>query len=103
MEDDIAHVNDEHLSTEKVLMVMQNLTDLLRLTFPSQFVFPVLGNHDFYPQNQLPPRRHPIYKRVADMWRHWLPNEAIDSFEKGERLSCEFLDYLAFDARKCVP
>ncbi|KAG8235544.1 hypothetical protein J437_LFUL015081 [Ladona fulva] len=81
--DDIAHVNDEHLSTDKVLMVMQNLTDLLRHTFSSQFVFPVLGNHDFYPQNQLPPRRHPTYKKVADMWRHWLPTEAIDSFEKG--------------------
>ncbi|XP_071455401.1 acid sphingomyelinase-like phosphodiesterase 3b [Hetaerina americana] len=81
--DSIAHVNDDYLSTEKVLMVMQNLTDLLRHTFSSQFVFPVLGNHDFYPQNQFPPRRHPTYKRVADMWRHWLPTEAIDSFEKG--------------------
>lgn len=81
--DDIAHVKDDYLSTEKVLMVMQNLTDLLRHTFSSQFVFPVLGNHDFYPQNQLPPRRHPTYKRVAEMWRYWLPTEAIDSFEKG--------------------
>ncbi|XP_046392438.1 acid sphingomyelinase-like phosphodiesterase 3b [Ischnura elegans] len=81
--DSIAHVNDDYLSSEKVLMVMQNLTDLLRHTFSSQFVFPVLGNHDFYPQNQLPPRRHPMYKKVADMWRHWLPTEAIDSFEKG--------------------
>ena len=67
------------ISGEHQLEVLQNLTDLLRHTFRSQFVFPVLGHDDPNPGLQFGQG----YKEVANLWRHWLPTEAIQTFNKG--------------------
>lgn len=55
--------------------LLQNITELLRRTFPSQFVFPVLGHEDGQATN---------FRHLADLWQTWLPSEALTTFERGE-------------------
>lgn len=55
--------------------LLRNITDLLGRTFPSQFVFPVLGHEDGHGNS---------FDRLGDLWRHWLPSEALQTFEKGK-------------------
>ncbi|PSN35949.1 Acid sphingomyelinase-like phosphodiesterase 3b [Blattella germanica] len=61
------------------MAVLQNLTDLLKHTFSSQFVFPVLGHDDPNPGLHYGTG----YKSVGNMWKNWLPPEAIQTFNKG--------------------
>lgn len=58
------------------LDVLRNITDLLGRTFSSQFVFPVLGHEDGLGNS---------FRRLGELWRHWLPTEALQTFEKGNR------------------
>lgn len=54
------------------LELLQNVTDLLKRTFSSQFVFPALGHDD------------PTLKRhLGELWRRWLPPDSMHTFEKG--------------------
>ena len=76
---------------DDVLRVLRNVTELLRHTFSSQFVFPALGHTDLWAHRHgQQHRRHrehqarELYASVAAMWRLWLPNEALVTFEKGE-------------------
>jgi sphingomyelin phosphodiesterase acid-like 3 len=78
--DGVAH--SPGISGEHQLEVLQNLTHLLRHTFRSQFVFPVLGHDDPNPGLHF---GHG-YKDVATLWRHWLPTEAIHTFNKGMKV-----------------
>lgn len=65
--------------SEKQVAALQNLTTLFSRTFPSQFVFPVLGHDD--PGGS--PGERLGYKELAGFWRHWLPSEALTTFVKG--------------------
>ncbi|XP_060522068.1 acid sphingomyelinase-like phosphodiesterase 3a [Cylas formicarius] len=61
-----------HLPESRQMETMQNLTDLLRKTFTSQFVFPALGHDD------------PMAKKeLGKMWAQWLPTDAMKTFEAG--------------------
>ncbi|XP_026322161.1 acid sphingomyelinase-like phosphodiesterase 3a [Hyposmocoma kahamanoa] len=51
---------------------ISNMTDLLRGTFTSHFVFPVLGHSDPSPSEQL-----------TNLWMKWLPLEALQTFQNG--------------------
>ena len=73
----MAHSSE--ISGEHQMAVLQNLTDLLKHTFSSQFVFPVLGHDDPNPGLHFGTG----YKAVGDMWKNWLPPEAIHTFNKG--------------------
>lgn len=53
------------------------------LPSPDTKVYAALGNHDFHPKNQFPPRRNSIYQQVAELWRPWLNNESITQFQEG--------------------
>lgn len=68
------------------LDVVRNITDLLGRTFSSQFVFPVLGHEDGQGNN---------FRRLGELWRHWLPSEALQTFEKGKRRHnyCKWIDF----------
>ncbi|XP_062552572.1 acid sphingomyelinase-like phosphodiesterase 3b [Armigeres subalbatus] len=59
--------------------LLRNITELLSRTFPSQFVFPVVG-HDDGTLN---------FGQLGELWRHWLPSEALQTFEKGGYYSIE--------------
>lgn len=73
--DGLSH-SAKRLSESHRLDLLRNITELLGRTFSSQFVFPVLGHEDV--QNN-------DYKRLGELWRHWLPSEALQTFEKGKR------------------
>ncbi|XP_066581214.1 acid sphingomyelinase-like phosphodiesterase 3b [Prorops nasuta] len=60
------------MSVEQRLHCLQNLTDLLSHTFKGQFVFPALGHVD----------EGVNFTQLADLWKHWLPLEALDTFKK---------------------
>ncbi|XP_017891564.1 acid sphingomyelinase-like phosphodiesterase 3b [Ceratina calcarata] len=59
------------MSTELRLQCLRNLTDLLSRTFKGQFVFPALGHDDIGVS----------FSQLADLWQHWLPQEALDTFK----------------------
>ncbi|KAH1015763.1 hypothetical protein HUJ04_007098 [Dendroctonus ponderosae] len=61
-----------HLKEGRQMEMTQKVTDLLRTTFSSQFVFPALGHDD-------PSAR----KELGKMWSQWLPTDAMRTFEMG--------------------
>ncbi|XP_072022827.1 acid sphingomyelinase-like phosphodiesterase 3b [Amphiura filiformis] len=70
--DDYPHVPGNRKSEELLLNVVYNLTNLLMDVFPDTAVFPVLGNHDYNPTNQMPPRPNSIYQEISEYWDSWL-------------------------------
>ncbi|XP_063981857.1 acid sphingomyelinase-like phosphodiesterase 3b [Diachasmimorpha longicaudata] len=67
-----AVTHNSEMSEELRLQSMKNLTDLLSHTFSSQFVFPALGHEDIGLN----------FSQIASLWKHWLPSEALQTFEK---------------------
>lgn len=55
------------------LELLRNVTDLLKRTFSSQFVFPALGHDD--PAT--------LKRHLGELWRRWLPPDSMPTFEKG--------------------
>uniref|UniRef100_A0A5F8GJU1 Calcineurin-like phosphoesterase domain-containing protein n=1 Tax=Monodelphis domestica TaxID=13616 RepID=A0A5F8GJU1_MONDO len=78
-----AQIIDEEWTEEAVLIIVKRLTDLLLLVFPDTTVYATLGNHDFYPKDQLPAKSNVIYSYIADLWRPWLDYKSISQFKKG--------------------
>ncbi|NXN92564.1 ASM3B phosphodiesterase, partial [Rhinopomastus cyanomelas] len=81
--DDTPHVPNEKLGEEKVLHIIENLTSLIRRTFPDTKVYAAMGNHDFHPKNQFPGKEHRIYNQTAELWRPWLNDASISLFKAG--------------------
>ncbi|XP_035917227.1 LOW QUALITY PROTEIN: acid sphingomyelinase-like phosphodiesterase 3a [Anopheles stephensi] len=70
--DGLSH-SAKRMHETKRLDVLRNITELMSRTFPSQFVFPVLGHEDGSAN----------FEQLGELWRHWLPLEALQTFEKG--------------------
>ncbi|KAF6207898.1 hypothetical protein GE061_016347 [Apolygus lucorum] len=62
----------ESLNLQGKMEALKNITDLLSRTFTSQFVFPVLGHTD--PGEP---------EKLGQLWRHWLPTDALATFNTG--------------------
>ncbi|KFU90720.1 Acid sphingomyelinase-like phosphodiesterase 3a, partial [Chaetura pelagica] len=77
------HVPVKELSTKLVISIIGNMSSTIRHFFPDLQVFPALGNHDYWPQDQLPVTTSEVYNAVADFWKPWLTDEAISTFRKG--------------------
>ncbi|XP_071405093.1 cyclic GMP-AMP phosphodiesterase SMPDL3A isoform X2 [Pithys albifrons albifrons] len=77
------HVPVKELSTKLVISIIGNMSSTIRSFFPDLQVFPALGNHDYWPQDQLPVTTSEVYNAVADFWKPWLNDEAINTFRKG--------------------
>uniref|UniRef100_A0AAR2IQL2 Acid sphingomyelinase-like phosphodiesterase n=1 Tax=Pygocentrus nattereri TaxID=42514 RepID=A0AAR2IQL2_PYGNA len=77
------HVPVNELSTEAVISVISNMTHTLRQFFPELPVYPALGNHDYWPQDQLPVKTSTIYQAVAKLWTPWLSPEALATLQEG--------------------
>lgn len=77
------HVPVHLLSTEIVINVIANMTAIIQDLFPKLQVFPALGNHDYWPQDQLPINTSRVYEAVANFWKPWLNEDAIATFTKG--------------------
>nr|XP_045247529.1 acid sphingomyelinase-like phosphodiesterase 3a isoform X3 [Macaca fascicularis] len=59
------------------------MTITIQSLFPNLQVFPALGNHDYWPQDQLPVVTSKVYNAVANLWKPWLDEEAISTLRKG--------------------
>uniref|UniRef100_A0A8D0GY25 Acid sphingomyelinase-like phosphodiesterase n=1 Tax=Sphenodon punctatus TaxID=8508 RepID=A0A8D0GY25_SPHPU len=77
------HVPVKELSTEIVISIIGNMSSTIRSFFPDLQVFPALGNHDYWPQDQLPVSANEIYNAVANFWKPWLTDEAVSTLKKG--------------------
>ncbi|XP_025910363.1 acid sphingomyelinase-like phosphodiesterase 3a [Nothoprocta perdicaria] len=77
------HVPVRELSTKLVIDIIGNMSSTIRHFFPDLQVFPALGNHDYWPQDQLPVTTSEVYNAVADFWKPWLTDDAISTFRKG--------------------
>ncbi|XP_047921546.2 cyclic GMP-AMP phosphodiesterase SMPDL3A isoform X1 [Anser cygnoides] len=77
------HVPVKELSTKLVINIIGNMSSTIRSFFPDLQVFPALGNHDYWPQDQLPVTTSEVYNAVADFWKPWLTDEAISTFRRG--------------------
>ena len=72
------------LNQEVVLEITRNITEVILELFPDKMVLPVLGNHDYYPKDQLPGETNPIYNSYAELWSSWLnTTDMKDDFKKG--------------------
>lgn len=88
LSDGLSH-SAKRLSESHRLDLMRNITELLGRTFPSQFVFPVLGHEDV--QNSDYKDYKSFLLSLGNIWRQWLPLEALQTFEKGNLCSgCVF-------------
>ncbi|CAI5770033.1 acid sphingomyelinase-like phosphodiesterase 3a isoform X1 [Podarcis lilfordi] len=77
------HVPVKELSTKIVIDIIGNVTSTIRSFFPDLQVFPALGNHDYWPQDQLPASVSEVYNAVADFWKPWLTDEAVSTLRTG--------------------
>lgn len=76
-------------SRRDMLTATSTITVLLRRYFPDVPVIPVIGNHDSVPINSFPPREvwstgfsgAWLYSAMADMWKPWLPPNAVATLE----------------------
>lgn len=80
--DGLSH-SAKRLSESHRLDLLRNITELLGRTFPSQFVFPVLGHEDV--QNNDYKDYKSFLLSLGNIWKQWLPLEALQTFEKGNR------------------
>ena len=79
------HAPDEDLNGPKVFTLVKNVTDLLKDTFPNTRVFPVLGNHDVWPKDQVPITADDYFNQILSFsgWGSFLKDSAVDTFKKG--------------------
>uniref|UniRef100_A0A3P9LA01 Acid sphingomyelinase-like phosphodiesterase n=1 Tax=Oryzias latipes TaxID=8090 RepID=A0A3P9LA01_ORYLA len=77
------HVPPDELSTDMVIQVISNMTHTIREHFPNLTVYPALGNHDYWPQDQMPASTNAIYKAAAELWKPWLQSEALLTLSEG--------------------
>lgn len=89
--DALSHHAARYLNENRQLEMMQNVTDLLRKTFSSQFVFPAMGHDD-------PTAR----KELGKMWSQWLPTDALRTFEQGEKCLFIFIFLFSFTAADII-
>lgn len=78
------HVPVSELSTDLVIDILTNLTTLIQENLPPNVtVFPALGNHDYWPQDQMPGSSNVVYKAAAKLWAPWLQQEALQTLSEG--------------------
>ena len=78
---------EQQWTRETFLENMKNASDLLTQKLTGKTVIPVIGNHDYFPKDQLPGENSDIYNEIAEMWKEWLPGDTIDSFKNGNPVS----------------
>ncbi|XP_041044778.1 acid sphingomyelinase-like phosphodiesterase 3a [Carcharodon carcharias] len=77
------HVPVAKLSTKIVIDILHNMTQTIQEYLKDLQVFPTLGNHDYWPQDQLPVDVSDVYNAAADMWGPWLTHDARRTLQKG--------------------
>jgi len=74
---------DGKYSREAIEYDLENITAVfakLHTAFQGKVpIYPVIGNHDAYPQHQLPPKDYWVYTKVAGLWEPFLPKDALET------------------------
>ncbi|KAG7231727.1 hypothetical protein INR49_010458 [Caranx melampygus] len=78
------HVPVDQLSTDTVIQVLSNMTQTIRQHFPNLTVYPALGNHDYWPQDQMPTSTNAVYRAAAELWSCWLEPDALLTLSQGD-------------------
>jgi len=83
--DSVPHYSNSDYNQTEVLQWINNITSYLTMTFPDVAVYPMLGNHDVWPFNELPDAHNKYYVDILEKtgWDHLLTTSQIDSFEQG--------------------
>jgi sphingomyelin phosphodiesterase acid-like 3 len=81
--DTVPHLNDDQLSPEAVIHIIESVTNWLKDQFPSTPVYPVLGNHDWWPAHQIVEGPNMFYRNFSRIWGQWLPPSAVNTFLTG--------------------
>uniref|UniRef100_F1KXN2 Acid sphingomyelinase phosphodiesterase 3b n=1 Tax=Ascaris suum TaxID=6253 RepID=F1KXN2_ASCSU len=79
--DTFPHISD--YSEKDVENLMYQTTLYLREAFPNIRVFPVFGNHDYSPSDQLPDVDNTLYRVMFKHWVDWIGKEAMKTFRTG--------------------
>jgi len=73
-------------SKEAIVYNLENITEAfhkLKTAFKDKVpILPVIGNHDAYPQHQLPPQDYWVYTKVSQLWAPFIGNEAAATLGK---------------------
>ncbi|XP_068609960.1 cyclic GMP-AMP phosphodiesterase SMPDL3A [Brachionichthys hirsutus] len=77
------HVHVDELSTDLVIKVISNMTQTIGDHFPNLTVYPALGNHDYWPQDQMTTSSNAVYRAAAELWGRWLQPEALFTLSQG--------------------
>jgi len=77
---------DGKYSKEAIVYNLQNITEAfgkLRTAFKNKVpIFPIIGNHDAFPQHQLPPHEYWVYDTLSTLWAPFIGKEAAASLKK---------------------
>jgi len=83
--DSVAKRGGEY-SKEVITYDLKNLTDVMVKLYQSFGgkvpLYPVLGNHDAYPQHHQEEKEDWVYKLVADLWKPFLPEDALKTLKE---------------------
>lgn len=66
-----------------VLEYIGNVSSWFTTYFPGTTVFPVLGNHDTYPEYQMYPYEYWLYDQTAEIWSDFLDSDMQSTFKLG--------------------
>ncbi|KAL5016932.1 hypothetical protein ScPMuIL_006521 [Solemya velum] len=82
--DSVPHVKDSELNLAKVFENIRKVSDQLRDEFPNTTIYPVLGNHDPFPSNQMSDAMQ-YYQGVLNSshWDYLLDEQQQADFIKG--------------------
>ena len=100
MSGDIVHFpgrNSSDLSRENILDTIAAVNGWLLQQFPNVSVYPAFGNHDHHPSNNYPVNDVEnesswLYGAVAEMWKTWLPESALETVRQGGWYAADVVD-----------
>ena len=82
--DSVPHLDDKDINDEFVISTLGNLTSLFYHYFPTTKLYSVLGNHDYWPSNQLPTTTNRMYQSAADLrGKHLSPEATVNLSQFG--------------------
>ena len=83
--DSVPHVSNFDYDQSVVFQVINNITSYLTAKFPNVAVYPMLGNHDVWPVNQVPDAPDEYYVDIVEKtgWSDLLTTSQVNSFKQG--------------------
>jgi len=81
--DDPPHFQTYQLNQSLVLQSISNMTELIKYYFPDTRVFPSIGNHDSFPEHQIPIGPNWLFDAITEYWAPWLTNSSLETLNYG--------------------